>query len=114
MLKDTLDKAHIISLIMTLSDVYTSEHVIRLVQKIRNSLFKFLHKCGHQMLLEDKFKSIHHFVQEVYYTDHNCDGLIVEECVRFFLFKFVKDQNTAKSTTGTSKGHAWLMKRFKF
>lgn len=92
---------------------YASSQLIKLVDTIHISLYKFLDKYGHTLLLEDNFKM--QFAEKLksfnFCPSHDVHNVIVDKCIRLTIFKYVKEK--ALSNKRYSDGHFKKNKKFK-
>lgn len=90
---------------------YASDQVITLVQNLHVRLYRFLDANGHKLQLECAFKAdFYNSYNSTFCEAHKCDRLIVDKCVTFLIFKYVKDRKKLKDKTS---GYYEKMKQFK-
>lgn len=70
---------------------YPSDKMITLLENVHDRLFYFLNENGHKSKLISNFKQIffNNYISD-FCDVHRCDNVIVEECLPFLIYKYVK------------------------
>lgn len=91
--------------------IYPSENVMQFIKNIHECLYKFLDENRHTSRLADRFKAYFEksdmFIQLC--SLHDCERIILNNCVPFLIYKYIKDNNPGRVV---SQGHLNKIKKW--